>query len=101
MPKAYSEDLRWRAVWLSVVWNMDFNEIARTLFMCVKSVRRYLCLFHATGSVTPEKPSGGRLATLNEFQELTLLQALIHFPTMYLHELQVKGKCHNLKKGSG
>ena len=82
MPKAYSEDLRWRAVWLSIVWSMDLDEIARTLFMCVKSVHRYLHLFHTTGSVTPEKPSGGCPALLNELEELTLLQALIHFPTM-------------------
>lgn len=90
MPKAYSEDLRWRAVWLSIVRNMDYAEIADTLFMCVKSVQRYIHLFHTTGSVEPEKPSGGFSPVLSEFEQLTVLQALIHSPTMYLHELQVQ-----------
>ena len=57
MPKAYSEDLRWRAVWLNIVRGMSYKDIATTLFMCEKSVQRYLALFHGTGSVTPQQSS--------------------------------------------
>ena len=88
MPKGYSEDLRWRAVWLSIIRSMDCSEIAEILFMCKKSVKRYLDLFHRTGSVTAKKPSGGYMRTLDEFEQFTVLQALVHHPTMYLHELQ-------------
>ena len=59
MPIAYSEDLRWRAVWLSLVRGLSCKDIAETLFMSNKSVQRYLPLFHATGSVTPMQHSGG------------------------------------------
>ena len=45
MPKSYSENLRWRAVWLAVVRGLSVREIASVLFMCEKSVHRYLSLF--------------------------------------------------------
>ena len=41
MPKAYSEDLRWRAVWLHLIHRFSYAEIAEVLFMCKKSVMRY------------------------------------------------------------
>ena len=59
MPKSYSEDLRWRAVWLAVVRGLSVREIASVLFMCEKSVHRYLSLFHSTGSVAPKQHTGG------------------------------------------
>ena len=88
MPKAYSDDLRWRAVWLSIVRSMNYGEIADVLFMSQKSVQRYLDLFHSTGSVSSRKPTGGHLRILNEFEQFTVLQSLIHHPSLYLHELQ-------------
>ena len=36
MPKAYSEDLRWRAVWLHLIHRFSYAEIAEVLFMCKK-----------------------------------------------------------------
>ena len=33
MPKSYSEDLRWRAVWLAVVRGKSVQEIAFVLFV--------------------------------------------------------------------
>ena len=42
MPKAYSEDLRWRAVWSSLVRGMSYSDIATVLFMSEKSVYRYI-----------------------------------------------------------
>ena len=59
MPKAYSVDLRWRAVWLHVVSGMSSAEIAVVLFMAERSVYRYLALFHATGSVDPKGHKSG------------------------------------------
>ena len=58
MPKAYSEDLRWRSVWLNIVRGMTYTEIATVLFMSGKSVFRYLSQFYATGSVEPKEPTG-------------------------------------------
>ncbi len=80
MPKFYSEDLRWRAVWLNIVRDMPASEIAEVLFMCDRSVQRYLSLFHSTGSVAPKQSSGGPGKSLTDIEEMTLLQ--------FLHEIQ-------------
>ena len=45
MPKPYSEDLRWQAVWLNVVCGMSSIEIADLLFMSERTVHRYLDMF--------------------------------------------------------
>ena len=54
--------------------------------MCEKSVHYYLSLFHS--SVVPKEHAGGPNKTLNEFEQFTLLQTLIHRLTAYLHEVQ-------------
>ena len=56
--------------------------------MCEKSVNHYLSLFHSTGSVAPKQHNGGPSKTLNDFEQFTVLQTLIHNPTAYLHEVQ-------------
>ena len=96
MPKAYSEDLRWRAVWLALIRGMNSTEIAHHLFMCEKSVRRYLTLFHSTGSVAPKEHRSGPDRMLSEFEQLTMLQTLIYRPTSYLYEVQ-----YDLYKATG
>ena len=88
MPKAYSDDLRWRAVWLHTIRRMSFEEIAEMLFMCEKSVRRYIALFNATGGVSPQDHKNGPDKLLTEFEQLLLLQSLLHKPTLFLQELQ-------------
>ena len=78
MPKAYSVDLRWRAVWLAIVRGMSCSDIANLLFMCEKSVHRYLLLFYTTGDVAPKKHHTGPEKLLSEFEQFTVLQMLIH-----------------------
>ena len=56
--------------------------------VCEKSVHHYLSLFHSTGSVAPKQHTGGPSKTLNDFEQFTVLQTLIHHPTAYLHEVQ-------------
>ena len=56
--------------------------------MCEGSLQRYLALFHSTGSVAPKQRSGGPGKILTDFEEVCLLQALIHTPTAFLHEIQ-------------
>ena len=88
MPKPYSEDLRWRAVWLSVVRGMSSLEISDLLFMSERSVQRYLCLLHSSGSVSPKDSSGGPGKLLTEFEQFAILQSLIYNPSAFLHEIQ-------------
>ena len=42
MPKHYSADLRWRAVWLVLLHKMTYEEVGDILFMSERSVRRYV-----------------------------------------------------------
>ena len=87
LPKAYSEDFRWRAVWLNIVKGMTYTEIAEVLFMSEKFVYRYLSQFHATGSVEPKDPSGDQNKGSTEFESFTVLQSILHKPTAYLEEV--------------
>ena len=90
MPKAYSQDLQWRAVWLNIVRGMTYiySDIATVLFMSEKSVYKYLSQFHATGSVEPKEPSGDHSKALTEFESFTVLQSILHKPTAYLDEVR-------------
>ena len=75
-------------MWLSIVRGKSSVEIAHELFMCEKSVHRYLSLFHASGSVSSKAHCSGPDRMLGEFEQFTVLQTLIHHPTAYLHEVQ-------------
>ena len=89
MPAKYSEDLRWRAVWLHLIRGLSVGEVADLLFMCKRSVERYLAIYHATGSVAPrEQKQHGPPRLLTEFEQVAVLQSLTTKPTMYLDELQ-------------
>ena len=87
MPKAYSVDLRWRVVWLHLVSGLSIAEISKLLFMCERSVRRYIELYHSTGDVECAKQTGPK-CMLTELEQLTVLQSLIAKPSIYLCELQ-------------
>ena len=90
MPKAYSEDLRWRAVWLHVVRGMSPASIGDILFVAERSVYRYLALFDSTGSVDPKEQTCGPRPELGKMEPFTNLQLLIHKPTLQLKEVQEK-----------
>ena len=107
VPKSYSEDLRWRAVWLHIAQGMSYQDISRLLYMSERSVQRYMERFHATETVAPTLQKRGPDKILTEFQQFTILQTLIHKPTSYLHEVQdqVTGVwvhsstiCHTIKE---
>ena len=51
---------------------------------------RYLALFHATGFVEPREHKGSPVKVTNHLELFTILQSLIHKPTLYLRELQEK-----------
>ena len=89
MPKAYSADLRWRAVWLHLVRDLSFAEISDLLFMSERTVRRYVELYHSTGDVETEcKKQTGPTCLLDDFEQITVLQSLIATPNIYLYEVQ-------------
>ena len=58
--------------------------------MSERSVYRYLALFQSTGSVDPKEHNSGPRKVLNDLEQFTILQSLIHKPTLYLSEIQEK-----------
>ena len=97
MPKSYSEDLHWRAVWLHLVRGLSYTDVAHTLFMCEKSIQRYLALLQATGNVDSQVHKGGPDKCLTEFELFTILQSLIIKPTSFLCEIQHQLLCSSGK----
>lgn len=87
-PHHYSEDFRWRVVWLYFICNWSIADISSALFVLRKSVDRFLQLYISNGTVQHKLQRHGPQPVLNEFEQLYLLESLIHNPTMYLQELQ-------------
>ena len=73
----YSVDLRWRAVWLHLIWKMSYAEIADVLFMSQQSVQRYVDLYQSTGDVEPKKQRHGPQQMLSDFEKIVVLQSMI------------------------
>lgn len=66
MPKAYSSDLRGRAIELVDMEGASRHEAAELLGVSVSSAVRWVQRWHASGSAEP-KPRGGSVSPLEEF----------------------------------
>ena len=88
MPLAYSNDLRWRIVWLYYYKEKTIEEIQELLYVSTRSVRRFLALFEETGDVSPAIQQRGPPRSLDAFEEMSLIQSLLNKPEMYLEELR-------------
>lgn len=89
MPKTYSVDLCWRAVWLYLIRGMSCAEVADILFMSKRSVQRYVDLYQAiaTGDVEPGEQRHGPEQLLSELEQITVLWSMIDRPGTCLSEL--------------
>lgn len=96
MPTPYSDDLRWRIVWLRIARDMEPREIADLLCIGESTVRRYTQRFYETGSVSPTEYHHGPHKLLDEFEQVTVMQSLLNKPSMYLTEV-----CDELFKATG
>ena len=88
MPVPYSEDLRWRAVWMHVFLKQEAEEVARVLMISPRSVFRYSERYTVTGEVRPFAKRSGPQRELSEFEEDFLLSIVLRKPGLYLRELQ-------------
>ena len=88
MPKAYSEDLRLRAVWLHFFLGYDTEETAGLLAMSVRSVERYLTKYVRMGELIAKKT--GRpvdLVGMHPREELVMMEAVLEHPEKTLAEI--------------
>ena len=71
--KAYSDDLRWRIVWMKDVLGMKHSQVASLTLVSERTVQRYTKRFRATGSVSPFAKRNGPDRLLSEFDESILV----------------------------
>lgn len=88
MPLAYSEDLRWRAVWLYLYKEVAAADIARFLYISERSVYRYVERFRTTGEVRKCYKTNGPACILSEHEEFIIVNSVLSSPGIYLRELQ-------------
>ena len=88
MPRPYSDDLRWRAIWMKEFLGYSVDDVAATLFMSPRTVERYISKCLNTGEVKWEKL--GR--PLNSFAmhphvEFVIMEAVLEHPDKTLAEI--------------
>lgn len=88
MPRPYSNDLRWRAIWMVELLGYSVDEVAATLFMSPRTVERYISKCLNTGDVNSEKL--GR--PFNSFAmhphvEFVIMEAILEQPDTTLAEI--------------
>ena len=88
MPLPFSEDLRWRMIWLCCYREYNVNEVAEMLVISSKTVRRTIKLYEETGNILPAQYSHGPPKELDAFEEMILLQFLLENPAACLTELK-------------
>ena len=54
MPGPYSEDLRWRAIWMKEFLRYSVDEVAAALYMSPKAILRYVSKCLNSGEVKAE-----------------------------------------------
>lgn len=88
MPLPYSEDLRHRIVWLSVVHKATPTTISRLLHVSSRTVTRYVELFNRTGDVLPRTRRNGPHRLLGQHEQIVLLRLILESPGIFLYEVQ-------------
>ena len=51
MPRAYSQDLRWRAIWLAEILGFGVDEVSLLLQISTKTISRHVRKFRMLGHV--------------------------------------------------
>ena len=51
MPRPYSEDLRWRAIWMKEILGFQVDEVAAALWMSPRTIERYVSKVFNSGDV--------------------------------------------------
>ena len=88
MPLPYSDDLRWRIVWMHSFNHMPAEDVAELMCVSVSSVYRYSQRYQATGDVRPFAKRNGPVGELCEHEKTLLLDLSLAKPGIYLRELQ-------------
>ena len=86
--KAYSDDLRWRIVYMSQMLGMKTVDISSVTFVSERTIQRYVERFKVTGDVAQFAKRNGPTRMLGGREEALIVQAVPDKPGLCLHELQ-------------
>ena len=87
---AYSDDLRWRIVWLRLTRELSYREVAKSLCVSLGTVHNVWRKFVATGEVAAKnQPPRESMRVLDHHHELLIIGLVLHQPDtcMYLREI--------------
>ena len=85
--KAYSEDLRWKIVWLKLSKDLTFNKIASCLTISVGTAYNIWRLFVLTDEVEPSKSSRMHTRMLNNSEEIFVVSLIMQNSSLTLREV--------------
>ena len=88
MPRAYINDLRWRAIWLTEFLGYNAEEVAFLLSISVSTVQRYQRSFLALGQIDSQRIGRSFGAVeMHPHEQLVLMEAVLEHPEKTLNEL--------------
>ena len=87
--RAYSNDMRWRIVWLKLS-ELSSKQIATRLCIGYSTVSRIIKMFRQRGDVEKRRNSSRpHIRVLTDYHEFFILGLLMDYPSLQLEEL-----CH-------
>ena len=78
--KAYSDDLRWRIVYMSQMLGMKTVDISSLIFVSERTIQRYMERFKVTGYVAQFAKRNGPTRMLSGREEAMIVQAVLDKP---------------------
>ena len=88
MPRPYSEDLRWRAIWMKEFLRYSVDEVAAALYISPKTILRYVSKCLNSGEVKAEtlgRPLNSFL--MHPHVEFVIMEAVLDHPEKTLSEI--------------
>ena len=83
---AYSNDLRWRIVYMVEMQHKPYREVAENLAVDPSTVYRTVSLFSESGNVNKRKhPPNKGTAILTEIDKLIIMETVLEKPEVYVH----------------
>lgn len=88
MPAAYSQDLRWRAIWLTEIVGIDVEEVSFYLQISSATINRYIQKFRNLGNVSTAIIGRAYYCiSIHPHEELVIMELLLQYPDRTIAEM--------------
>ena len=88
MPRSYSEDLRWRAIFLVKIVSIDFEEVSFYLQISKMTIYQYVNKFRTAGNISTGiigRPVG--CISFHPHEEFVIMELILNHPEKTIAEL--------------